>query len=57
MEPEFLTAKEVAKWLGIVERTVFRLVEKKAFPHYKVGRSTKFRRSDVEAYLASVKRD
>lgn len=57
MEPEFLTAKEVAEWLGIVERTVFRLVEKKAFPHYKVGRSTKFRRSDLEAYLASVKRD
>ena len=57
MEREFLTAKEVAQWLGVVERTVYRLIENKAFPHYKIGRSTKFRRSDIEAYLESVKSD
>ena len=55
MEREFLTAKEVAQWLGVVERTVYRLIENKAFPHYKIGGSTKFRRSDIETYLESVK--
>jgi excisionase family DNA binding protein len=55
MEREFITVKEVSQWLGVVERTVYRLIDSKALPFYKIGRSTKFRRADVEAYLASVK--
>ena len=55
MEREFLTVKEVAQWLGVVERTVYRLIDSRAFPCYKIGRSTKFRRGDIEAYLESVR--
>jgi excisionase family DNA binding protein len=55
MEREFLTVKEVAQWLGVVERTVYRLMDNRAFPFYKIGRSNKFRRCDIETYLESVK--
>ena len=55
LQREFMTVKEVAQWLGVVERTVYRLIYNKAFPRYKIGRSTKFRRGDIEAYLENVK--
>ena len=55
MEREFLTVKEVAQWLGVVERTIYRLLENKAMPCYKIGGSNRFRRADIEAYLERVK--
>ena len=49
-----MTRKELAKYLGITEKTVDRL-KVKDIPFYKVGRTIRFDRNDVLAYLESVK--
>ncbi|HEY3416125.1 MAG TPA: helix-turn-helix domain-containing protein [Armatimonadota bacterium] len=49
---EFYTIKELAALLAVTEQTVYRLMRRGELPYYKFGRATRFRRSDVEAYIA-----
>ncbi|MHB9026937.1 MAG: helix-turn-helix domain-containing protein [Armatimonadota bacterium] len=49
---EFYTIKELAALLAVTEQTVYRLVRRGELPYYKFGRATRFRRSEVEAYIA-----
>ncbi len=46
-----LNATEVARWLNLAPGTVRRLV-----PAMKIGRVYRYRRSDVESYIAGGKR-
>lgn len=48
---EFYTIKELAALLAVTDQTVFRLMKRGEIPYYKIGRSTRFRRDDVEAFL------
>lgn len=52
---EWLKDREVADMLNISERTLpqWRYLGKYKddLPHYKIGRSVRYRRSDVEAFL------
>ena len=48
---ELLTRDEVARLLKISRAGVYRLVEARQLPFYKVGRSLRFARGDVLAYL------
>ncbi len=50
-EQQWLKPAEVAKQLGVSERTVHRLIEYGKLRAYKIGRSVKFRPEDVEEYL------
>lgn len=52
MEP-MLDIRQVAQWLGVSTYTVRREVERGQLTKVKVGRLDRFRRLDVEAYLAS----
>ncbi len=48
-----MTASEVSKCLGISTRTIYRLIEKKALPKpFKLGNSTRWRRKDIELFVA-----
>ena len=53
---EFYTTKELAELLDICLRTVFRLMEREEIPYYEIGRVKRFRKSDVEEYLAGARR-
>jgi len=48
---EFYTVKDLAKLLQVTEMTVYRMIRRGDLPHYKIGRSKRFRHDDVEAFL------
>ncbi|MGD0045493.1 MAG: helix-turn-helix domain-containing protein [Bryobacteraceae bacterium] len=47
----FLTTKEVARWLGVVTRTICLWAECEELPAVKVGRQWRFREGDVTLWL------
>lgn len=55
-ETAFLNLEQVAKILGVSERTVLRLLDKKEIKGFKVGRAWRFEHSDIEAYVERQRR-
>lgn len=55
-QPEpLMTAADVAAWMGVSLDGVYRLAVRGELPSLTIGRSRRFRRADVEAFLdASV---
>lgn len=49
--PELLTVAEVARWLRFDVRTIYRWVHEEQLPHVRLGRSLRFTRADVEAWM------
>ena len=54
---EWLTLAEVAAWLKVGRTTVYRLITSGAVPSYRVGRSVRVRRADVEGWLEETRQD
>jgi len=52
---KLITPKELAEFLGISKSSVYLLVETRRLPFYKVGGNLRFKMSDVEEYLKSVR--
>jgi excisionase family DNA binding protein len=48
---DVLTLKEVANYLKVAERTIYRLVADRKIPAFKVGRSWRFRLSEIDAWI------
>lgn len=48
---DVLTVSEVAAYLKVNERTVYRLASAKRLPGFKVGTSWRFRRTELEAWI------
>ncbi len=46
-----LTIKEVAEYLKVNERTVYRLAGAKKLPAFKVGGTWRFLRSDIDKWI------
>lgn len=53
MTDDLLDVRAVAALLGVSPRTVERLTE---LPYYKIGRCRRYRRIDVDQYLAFARR-
>jgi excisionase family DNA binding protein len=51
MEDEILTLKELATYLKIAERTLYRLAQEHQLPAFKVGGSWRFRRADIDRWI------
>ena len=51
MSEKFLNLEEVAKVLGVSERTVLRLLDKREIKGFKVGRAWRFAQADVDTYV------
>ena len=51
--PSLLTIEEVAEFLRVSKTSVYRLVERRDIPFCRVGRSVRFDRRDLEAYLTA----
>ena len=46
-----MTVKEVAKYLHVVQLTVYRMIDRGDLPAIKVGSRWRIRRQDLEDYL------
>jgi excisionase family DNA binding protein len=49
--PALLTTREAAQYLRVSERTVTALWKRRAFRKTKVARATRWKRSELDAYL------
>lgn len=56
-ESEILTLKEVAGYLKVTERTIYRLAGAKKIPAFKVGGTWRFSRGDIEAWIRQQSMD
>jgi excisionase family DNA binding protein len=52
MNDEILTLKEVAEYLKLAEKTAYRLAAEGKLPGFKVGGSWRFRRKELEDWIA-----
>ena len=50
-EGEILTIKEVAEYLKVTDRTIYRLAGAKRIPAFKVGGTWRFSRADIDAWI------
>jgi len=55
MTEDILTLKEVAKYLKLAEKTAYRLAAEGKLPGFKVGGSWRFKRADIESWIADSK--
>ncbi|ARU58202.1 excisionase [Oleiphilus messinensis] len=51
MTDEILTIKEVASYLKVNDRTVYRLASSQKIPAFKVGNAWRFKRKDLEEWI------
>jgi excisionase family DNA binding protein len=51
-EESLLTTKEVARYLHVVQLTVYRMIDRGDLPAVKVGSRWRIRRQDLEDYLS-----
>jgi excisionase family DNA binding protein len=56
MPEDILTIREVADYLKVTQRTLYRLVQEGALPAFKVGNSWRFRREDLERWISEQSR-
>ncbi|MCW5892051.1 MAG: helix-turn-helix domain-containing protein [bacterium] len=45
------TVRQVAEYLNVNERTVYRMAERGDLPAFKVGDAWRFRRQDIDAWI------
>jgi excisionase family DNA binding protein len=51
MSREILLIRDVAEYLKVTERTIYRLAAAKKIPAFKVGGSWRFSKSDIETWI------
>ena len=57
MEREFLTINEVSEYFGIKKSTLYFHVENGAIPHYRIGRLIRFRKQEVDQWMAGNRKE
>ncbi|WP_297500112.1 helix-turn-helix domain-containing protein [Ferrovum sp.] len=48
---EIITIKELAEYLKVTERTIYRLAAIKKIPAFKVGGTWRFSRADIDSWI------
>ena len=51
------TVRQVAEYLSVNERTVYRMAERGELPAFKVGDAWRFRREDINAWIERQHQD
>jgi excisionase family DNA binding protein len=57
LDSEFLTAEEVAEYLRLPLSTVYKLVQDKRLPGFKVGKHWRFRREAILEWIRQKEED
>jgi excisionase family DNA binding protein len=52
MSDDIMTVREVADFLKVTERTIYRLAADHQIPSFKVGGSWRFRRADLAKWMS-----
>ena len=52
IDTNVMTVREVAGYLRVKDRTIYRLVAQRAIPGFKVGGSWRFRKSEIDQWTA-----
>mgnify|MGYP000950884385 CR=1 FL=1 len=52
---KLITPEDLMKFLNISKSSVYRLVDKRSIPFYKIGGNLRFSIDDIEGYLNTVK--
>jgi excisionase family DNA binding protein len=55
MESRWLSVEEIAKYLGVVDHTVYRWIESRGLPAHRVGKLWKFKTEEVDSWIKSGK--
>ena len=50
-QTEFWTAEEVSKYLRIPQSTIYKLVQDKRLPGFKVGKHWRFRKDTIQKWI------
>lgn len=56
MSDEILTVVEVANYLKLTERTVYKLAQNGEIPSFKVGKFWRFKKTDIELWIEDNQR-
>ena len=51
-EGDILTIKQVAEYLKVTDRTIYKLAAAKKIPAFKVGGTWRFSRADIDRWIA-----
>lgn len=54
---ELITIKDVAEFLQIAEKTIYRMAADGKIPAFKVGGSWRFKRKEIENWLENQRND
>jgi excisionase family DNA binding protein len=54
-DTQWLGTTEAARYLGVVPRTLYRMIDEGQVPAYKMGRVIRVRRADVDVFLESTR--
>ncbi|EPS5941676.1 methylation-associated defense system helix-turn-helix domain-containing protein MAD1 [Klebsiella quasipneumoniae] len=57
MSEQIMTVKDVASYLKLNERTVYRMAMSAKIPAFKVSTSWRFKREDIEKWIEEHKND
>lgn len=57
MDTEWLTLKEVAKYLRVTEVTIYRLAQRGKMPASKVGRAWRFNKERIDKWLVEQEKN
>ena len=52
MNTEILTIKEVAQFLKVTEKTIYRLAAAEQIPAFKVGGSWRFQKTEIDRWIS-----
>lgn len=55
MESPSMTVRDVAKYLNVDQKTVYRLAQKGELPGFKVAGTWRFQKNDLDAWIAKQK--
>lgn len=50
-EKIFLSPRELACYFGVSLKTIYRRMDNRDIPFYKIGRSVRFKKEDIEKYI------
>lgn len=53
--PPAMTVRDVAAYLNVNEKTVYRLAQRKELPGFKVAGAWRFQRQDIDQWIQSQK--
>ncbi len=51
IDKKFLTPKDLGMFFNISRATVYRMIEKRTIPFYKINGGIRFLKNDIEEYL------